>query len=381
MLKLTIILTILLTAARDNASAQQTALPAPLSRLFAGDTYTEYALLEPGTGQFRVTFMAEESPVGSAEFAWRAFEGKPLGEALESGLEGGAIQAYDPRTGQPIEFTYGPPGDRDVIRVALPRAVPQGGIGRVLIYEVFKDSKTYQAENDDLVWTRTTGAYRVGVVLPKGFALTSSTVAAQISTTADGRVKLAFANPSGQSTLMTIHAHKSAGFAFARSGDMFFDDVKTLYDLGAPQEHAIRVEQRYSDFRRGDRAALDCLAYLPLSKLSVIDLDTAQPLTTRKERGLTVAELATPIVNERQSTHLKITGDLKDPVYSVENGELVFSRTLHGLRNTVLLPEGWEIATVSQSGTIGSYRGRSFVALINLNSENTYKVTIRARKR
>jgi len=27
------------------------------------------------------------------------------------------------------------------------------------------------------------------------------------------------------------------------------------------------------------------------------------------------------------------------------------------------------------------YEGRSFVALINLNAENTYKVTIRARKR
>ncbi len=65
----------------------------------------------------------------------------------------------------------------------------------------------------------------------------------------------------------------------------------------------------------------------------------------------------------------------------MSNGELVFDRTLHGLRNTVILPAGWEVNAVSQSGTIGTYQDRAFVALINLNAENNYKVTIRARKR
>jgi hypothetical protein len=35
---------------------------------------------------------------------------------------------------------------------------------------------------------------------------------------------------------------------------------------------------------------------------------------------------------------------------------------------------------VSQSGTVGVYEGRAFVALINLNAENQYRVTIRARR-
>jgi len=35
---------------------------------------------------------------------------------------------------------------------------------------------------------------------------------------------------------------------------------------------------------------------------------------------------------------------------------------------------------VSQSGTIGMYNGRAFVALINLNAENNYRVVIHARK-
>jgi len=78
---------------------------------------------------------------------------------------------------------------------------------------------------------------------------------------------------------------------------------------------------------------------------------------------------------------VKISGTLKDGSYRVANGELVFERTFHGLRNTVLLPAGWDVSAVSQSGTIGTYEGRAFVALINLNAENTYKVTIRARRR
>ena len=61
--------------------------------------------------------------------------------------------------------------------------------------------------------------------------------------------------------------------------------------------------------------------------------------------------------------------------------ELVFQRTLKGLRNTIVLPRGWEVAAVSQSGTIGTdHNGRAFVSLVNLNAENNYKVTIRAKR-
>src|SRR5436305_12006190 len=35
--------------------------------------------------------------------------------------------------------------------------------------------------------------------------------------------------------------------------DMFFDDVKTIYDLDAPASGRIGVEQIYSDYRKGDR--------------------------------------------------------------------------------------------------------------------------------
>ena len=168
----------------------------------------------------------------------------------------------------------------------------------------------------------------------------------------------------------------------SRFEDMFFDDIKTLYDLDEPGTGRITVQQTYSDYRKGERARLDSLNYLPLQDLKVIDLDTARPFTTVKESKGTFVKLDVPITDDKQSAHIRITGTLKASGYTLAGGELVFQRTLKGLRNTVLLPKGWEVSGVSESGTIGTDRasGRAFVSLINLNADNNYKVTIRARK-
>jgi len=306
--------------------------------------------------------------------------------ATRGGSEGSDVEVWDPRTGKPLKFTYQQQTndpETHAIHATLPFPVPAGGIGRVLIYKTYKDPRTYTMNGQDIVWVRSLSGYRLGVILPKGFGLLSSNVAAQLAVLADGRLKLAFANPSGQSNPVTIHARKtSAAFTASPYTDMFFDDVKTLYDLGEPDAHTIRVEQTYSDYRKGDQQPLDSLVYLPLDKLAVIDLDTAQSLDVIKQaRGLAV-KLDEPIVNERQSSHLKISGLLHDAgSYTMDNsGTLIFARTLHGLRNTVLLPAGWEVEAASQSGTIGHYQGRAFVALINLNAENQYSVVIRARR-
>jgi hypothetical protein len=352
----------------------------PLTRLFTQDAYTEYALLDPDSASFRIRFLPEETRAGATEIV----------NATRGGSAGSDIEVFDPRSGQPIKFTYeqSPQNPDDhAIRAPLPMPVPEGGIGRVLILKTYKDPRTYMKHGEDIVWVRSLAGYRLGVLLPKGFAFISSNVAAQLSTAADGRLKLAFANPSGQSNPVTIHARKTPA-AFTGSddaADMFFDDVKTLYDLGAPETGRIRVEQTYTDHRKGDSAMLDSLSYLALTDLSVIDLDTAKKLTVGAAKGAAKqVKLDVPIVSDAQSAHLKITGALGDKSYRIDPKDasaLVFDRTLHGLRNTVLLPDGWDVSAVSQSATIGAYQGRTFVALINLNAENTYRVVIRARKR
>jgi hypothetical protein len=348
---------------------------APVTRLFTQDAYTEYEILEPGSESFRIKFLPEETTPGATE----------LVNATRGGSAGSNIEVYDPRTGKPLKFTYAQQGsdpDSHAIRATLPRPVPEGGVGRVLIYKTYKDPRTYMMNGNDIVWVRSLSGYRLGVVLPKGFALISSNVAAQLTATADRQLKLAFANPSGQSNPVTIHARRTtATFIGSPFTDMFFDDIKTLYDLDAPETGRMMVEQTYSDYRLGDRARLSSLDYLALQDLKVVDLDTARPLSPVRQRSGTFVKLDVPIEDEKQSAHLKITGTLKASGYASVGGELVFQRTLRGLRNTVLLPAAWEVTAVSQSATIGTYEGRAFVALINLNAENSYKVTIRARRR
>ena len=353
-----------------------------LQRLFTQDAFTEYALLQPGSEQFRIRFFTEETRVGATE----------LVNATRGGSEGTDVAVFDPRTGKPLPFTYEPEGDGHAIHAKLTAPVPQGGIGRVLIYKTYKDARTYQSYTEpnatygiqagDISWVRSLSGYRLGVILPAGYRLLSSSIAAQMSTTPDGRLALHFANPSGLSNPFTIHARKTTTtFAPTPYVDMFLDDVKTLYDFGDPAAHRISVEQTYSDARTGTTLPIDLLSYAALGEVIVTDLDTAHPLPQSKKGGATVVTLEEPIINDKQSAHLRVTGTLTDAGYTVTAGELRFDRVVKGLRNSFLLPAGWEVSSVSQSGTIGQYQGRAFVALVNLNAENAYRVVITARKR
>ena len=347
---------------------------APVTRFFTQDAYTEYALLEPGSEQFRIRFLPEETREGATE----------LLNATRGGSEGTGVEVYDPRTGKPLEFVYEQQGadpENHQIRAKLTRPVPKGGIGRVLIFKTYKDPRTYMMNGGDIVWVRSLSGYRLGVILPKGFAFTSSNVAAQLTTTEDGRLKIAFANPSGQSNPVTIHAHRTtATFPPLAYTDMFFDDMKTLYTLDVPESGRVNVEQTYSDYRKGATTTLDSLSYVSLQDLKVVDLDTGEALSVTARGPAKSVALGVPIADDKQSAHLRVTGTLNDGSYKVANGELIFERTLHGLRNTVVLPQGWEVTSVSQSGTIGTNQGRAFVSLINLNGENNYRVVIKARK-
>ena len=344
----------------------------PSTSLFSQEAYTQYEILEPGSEAFAITYLLESARAGATEIT----------NATRAGSKGTDISVFDPRTGQPVKFTYDLGANNQYsIRATLPFPVPAGGIGRVLIYKTYTDARTYQVNGDNIIWVRSLSGYRLGVVLPKGYAFVSSNIAAQMSTLPDGRLKLAFASPSGQANNLTIHARKTtAAFTPSPYKDVFFDDIKTLYDLGGPETGKFNVEQVYSDRRQGAAARLDVLDYLALSDLKVVDLDTATELPQVKSgKGMAVT-LGVPITNDKQSAHLKVTGVGSDG-YTLVNGELVFDRELHGLRNTVVLPAGYEVSAVSQSATIGRTRdGRAFVALVNLNAENQYRVTIRARK-
>ena len=231
--------------------------------------------------------------------------------------------------------------------------VPAGGIGRVLIYKTYKDPRTYTMHGDDIVWVRSLSGYRLGVLLPKGFAFLSSNVAAQLSTTADGRLKLAFANPSGQSNPVTIHARRTGRHVHAHDRPRHVlrrrEDALRSRRAGVASPHRRSELQRLPEGRDGHAR----LAVLPAARAAAGDRSRhrASALTPVKTGAATTVALDVPITNDKQSAHLRITGTLTDPAYTIDRGDLVFARTLKGLRNTVLLPAGWEVSEVSQPAT------------------------------
>lgn len=99
------------------------------------------------------------------------------------------------------------PPDAEVV-VAHFTPVPPGGSVRLRISETYTDPKSYRLEGDELVFDRTLGRPRNAVVLPAGWLLTASSIPAQISETADGRVRLNFINPRPDEIAVVIKARR-----------------------------------------------------------------------------------------------------------------------------------------------------------------------------
>jgi hypothetical protein len=97
--------------------------------------------------------------------------------------------------------------DDDVV-VAHFAPVPPGGSVRLRIAETYTDPQSYRRDGDDLVFDRTFGRPRNAVVLPAGWVLTASSIPAQVSETADGRIRLDFVNPRPDEIAVLIRARR-----------------------------------------------------------------------------------------------------------------------------------------------------------------------------
>lgn len=184
------------------------------AQYISADTYTRYELLAPETNQFRIFYEVTETKPG-ARFHFNA---------IRPGSEASDEEIYDLATGKQLKFeivsgaqakTESPDGNFDpatnYIKVHLARAVPARGEYRLRIDKTYKDAKSYYTEGDLLVFKRPLGIPRNSVVLPAGYEIVSSSVAAQVISLPDGRLKLAFVNPgSGGQLEVTIRARRSA---------------------------------------------------------------------------------------------------------------------------------------------------------------------------
>ena len=170
----------------------------------SSDAYTRYELLAPETHQFRIYYEVTETSPGARFFF----------NPIRPGSEASDEAVYDVATGKPLKFEVvtgkqakadEPRGtfslETNYIKVYLAHPVPARGEYRIRIDKTYKDAASYYAEGDRIVFKRSLSIPRNSVVLPAGYEIVSCSVAAQVLSEPDGRLKLAFVNSGNGAAL------------------------------------------------------------------------------------------------------------------------------------------------------------------------------------
>jgi hypothetical protein len=398
----------------------------------SADTYTRYELLAPETNSFRILYEVTETTPG-ARFHFNII--RPVSEASDEAV-------YDLATGKPLKFEVvtgaqakadAPNGnftpDAHYIKVHLAHAVPARGEYRLRIDKTYKDNQSYFSDGDRITFKRGLGIPRNSVVLPLGYEIVSSSVAAQVMPETDGRLKLAFVNPgSGGQLEVNIAARRlpaateksekrverkpanapsatpSAQPATAAQSTQFseraYQDREILYELQELSSHAFRITHDYTERKEGVQHYFNIVrAGSHVTEPESIDLDSGEnlkwevlsgkqvkarklPLTdVRDEAEVVVTFLAAPVA-KGASTRLRLKETYTDAKsYYAEGDELVWDRTFGRLRNTIVLPPGWYLTALAAPATVQTLRDeRVSVYVVNPRNDEV-RVYLRARRR
>ena len=193
-----------------------------LGQYVSSDTYTRYELLAPESHQFRIYYEVTETRAG-ARFHFNV---------IREGSEASDESVIDLVTGKPLRFevvsgtaakadapheNFNPAGK--YIKVHLTHPVPAKGEYRLAIVKTYRDEKSYYPEGNSIVFKRSLSIPRNGVVLPAGYEIDSCSVAAQVISEPDGRLKLAFMNAgSGGALEVAIKARPLPAALWPASG-------------------------------------------------------------------------------------------------------------------------------------------------------------------
>lgn len=339
------------------------------------DAYTRYELLAPGSGKFRILYDVTATTPGarvydnpirrgsaaSAEVVTDAATGRPLKHetvpaetARADGVEGDAADQY--------------------LRVHLARPVPVDGGGRIRIDKTYADPNSYRLERGGvIVFSRLLGVRRNTVVLPAGYELLACNVPSQVLQEADGRVRISFWNDGAGDAPLDLRARPAArsagtpGPVTADVQDRASETRDIVYDLKAPETHAFSLHHDYTETKAGqDHYDNVVRTGSVVRDPGGRDLDTGEPLRpevlkgeaiTRagvREPGLVVTPDAEVVVFRYApvpsggSKRLRMSETYVDADrYRVENGELVWRRSLGRAHDVVVLPAGWALSASS----------------------------------
>ena len=178
-------------------------------------------------------------------------------------------------------------------------------------------------------------------------------------------------------------------------------DREISYWLLDPSSHQFRISHDFTVTRAGQASVHSFVrkgsVVSPDAKM--IDLDTGKELHTHTVPGKDVNALGyypTPTdpdsvvvqgdleapVAEGRSTRVRVQETYTDPVgYTLENGELVWKRTLGRPLNYVTLPAGWMLTSVNTPAVVTlDEQDRVKLRFTNIRNDEL-SVVIKARKR
>lgn len=178
-------------------------------------------------------------------------------------------------------------------------------------------------------------------------------------------------------------------------------DREISYWLLEPSSHQFRISHDFTVTRVGQKSVHSFVrkgsAVSPDAKM--LDLDTGKPLKTYTVKGKDVnalgyypeqvdpesvavqGDLERP-VGEGQSTRVRVQETYTDPAgYVLQDGELVWTRTLGRPLNYVTLPAGWMLTSVNTPAVITlDEEGRVKLRFTNIRNGNL-EIVIKARER
>jgi hypothetical protein len=178
-------------------------------------------------------------------------------------------------------------------------------------------------------------------------------------------------------------------------------DREISYWLLEPTTHQFKISHDFTVTRVGQKSVHSFVrkGSMVSPDATMIDLDTGKPLKTYTVKGKDVNALEyypEPVdpeslavqgdlehaVGEGQSTRVRVQETYTDPVgYVLQDGELVWTRTLGRPLNYVTLPEGWMLTSVNTPAVVSlDEQGRVKLRFTNIRNGDLV-IVIKARKR
>ena len=180
--------------------------------LSAEDGLTIYELLAPNTHKFLITYDVSTAVEGARFYL----------NPIRRGSRVSGESVIDLATGKPLEWenidgktaresgllSRDVPDDSLFLNVRLAYPVPKDGQARLRIIKTYEDAASYQGDEKQITFERRLGIRRNVVVLPPGYELIESSVAAIVDTQADGRIRVSALNDRDDELPLKIRGRK-----------------------------------------------------------------------------------------------------------------------------------------------------------------------------